>query len=166
MYKDHSVEPYDALYYNAKAKVITSVAPGVVFYFSTVVAPAADFDIIIQQDNTEDWNAILVHDEANNPAVYSYADCSMANFGDIELFGDGTAKVSVYGAVPGDRYIVATKYSPQDLVGMSLDGTTQSDYLFNTVVDVFNGADADIWVMPKEKGGGKPPKATVYISLS
>ena len=171
MYKDNSVTPYDALYYNAKAKVIISVAPGVIYYYSTIVAPSAEFDIIIQQSNTGNWADMLSQNEGNNPAVYSYADCAFANFGAPERLGD-TIIVHVSDAVPGERYIVGTKYSPQALVGTNLNSLPPtSDYLFNTVievldVDVFSGAGADIWVRPKEKtGGGKPPKPTVYISI-
>jgi hypothetical protein len=124
--------------------VISNVAPGVLFYWSKVRAPRSDFRVDIQQIKT-DARFPYISVFQVQVALYD-ANCSGAGSG-IET-GPGQASADVHGAIPGQTYIIAVKYSFKSLIGTYMDPTMGCHYDFHTVVDgLVVDADPDgFWI--------------------
>jgi hypothetical protein len=124
--------------------VITNVAPGVLFYWSKVKAPRADFKVDIQQIKT-DTRFPYISVFQVQVTLYD-ANCSGAGSG-VET-ASGQASADVHGATPGQTYIIAVKYSFKSLIGTYMDPTMGCHYDFHTVVDgLVVDADPDgFWI--------------------
>jgi flagellar hook capping protein FlgD len=116
--------------------VISTISPGVFFYFTLVKAPSASFNInIIQTKSNPAWPYIPV---MQTQVTLFDVNCGTAQDG-TEV-SSGQAQVTVTGATPGQVFVACVKYSLKALVGTTMgDGCC---YNFATYV---NGAlvDAD-----------------------
>ena len=114
-----------------KNNLITSIAPGVFFYWSKVAAPATDFTINIVQTRSSSAYPFLpiLQDQVT---LYD-ANCSTVAGGVQTTPGQGT--VDVHGAHIGQVFIVSVKYSLKELIGSYVDDTTGVHYDFQTVVN-------------------------------
>jgi hypothetical protein len=124
--------------------VISTISPGVFFYFSRVRAPRPDFTIQIQEIITD---ARFPYCDVFQGQVVVYD----ANCGNVTTGGQsstGQAAVDMHGATPGQYYVVSVKYSLKSLVGTYMDPTMGCHYDFHTVVDgLVVDADPDgFWI--------------------
>jgi hypothetical protein len=125
--------PEPGLFAGVKAGKINNVAPGVVFYYTEVIAPAASFTIGITQTNNKLPFPALLIQQGNQVSLYN-PDCS-TRAASITVSG-GTATISVTGATVGAKYIVGVKYDTSAPVGEQANKLPVT-YQFGTTV---NGA--------------------------
>jgi hypothetical protein len=111
--------------------VISSISPGVLFYFTKITAPRPDFRVDIVQ--TKDNPAFPFIEVQQAQVTLSDANC--AQVGDGVVVGLGQASVDVHGATAGQVFIVYAKYSLKSLVGTPMDSTTGCHYDFRTTID-------------------------------
>src|SRR5262249_7306793 len=127
--------------YGVKNGKINNVAPGVLFYYSSVTAPASDFMIEIVQTITP---PILPPFGIQQGQVRLYnADCSNSSLSTFTVMG-GVITITVHGATPGATYIVGVKYTPGTVVGSPVPSPSTVHYDFSTDVNgVLVSADPD-----------------------
>jgi len=120
--------------------VISSISPGVLFYFTKITAPRPDFTVqILQTKDNPDFPFIEVQQ-----AQVTLSDANCAQAGNGVVIGSGQAAVDVHGATAGQVFIVYAKYSLKSLVGTPMDDSTGCHYDFKTVIDgVVVDQDAD-----------------------
>ncbi|HET8944140.1 MAG TPA: hypothetical protein VFO59_05100, partial [Dehalococcoidia bacterium] len=122
---------YDAFTYQAKAKKINSVSPGVIFYYNTITAPSSSFTLNVVQTNTLNWKPMLIQDLGQ--AILYNGDCNKADGVTVSTsLNPYTVTFNVTGATPGATYYIGIKYSPQNLIGQSVQGFPTSIYEFST----------------------------------
>ncbi|WP_333667160.1 T9SS type A sorting domain-containing protein, partial [Flavobacterium sp.] len=114
---------------------VTNAVPGVMFYYSNVVAPAASFTIEVKQSNDGDLNKLFqVHgyDKGSLQQIRLYtSSCENVSF-KASFISNGTgAKYIVTGATPGATYIVSVKYNVKSIQGGVYSGSDRtSKYTF------------------------------------
>jgi hypothetical protein len=130
--------------YNARKGTISSVAPGVFYYYSLVTAPASSFTIDVEQAETHPTFGTLFGVQQGSQVRLYKGDCTSPGVGSAVSVAGGQAHVSVTGATPGQAYIVSVKYSTSSVIGQPVPSPTTVHYTFATRV---NGsvvaADAD-----------------------
>ena len=134
--------------------LISSISPGVFFYYTKVTAPASDFTIVIQQTRDNPSFPFIALQQGQVSLFNS--GCTLMATG-VET-SPGQASVDVHGATPGQVFIISVKYSLKTLVGTFMDPTTGCHYDFRTLI---NGSvvDADpnglqIGAPSQASGGG------------
>jgi hypothetical protein len=113
------------LFYNVQSGKINSIAPGVLFYYSKVIAPSSSFTIRVLQSIPNGFAAIGVQQQnGNNPQIILYdASCVKSGMqGTTSVTVDTTTKtqtvsIAVSGATAGQVFYVGIKYDPGTLVG-------------------------------------------------
>ncbi|TMQ61746.1 MAG: hypothetical protein E6K78_12425, partial [Candidatus Eisenbacteria bacterium] len=116
--------------YNVKGNKINNAAPGVVFYYSRIVAPSASFTVNILQGASVAGFPLF---GVQKGQVYLYdAACSRIAQGSESSPGQGAIAVS--GVIPGATYIVAVKYTSGTVVGASVPSRPTVHYNFSTWV--------------------------------
>ena len=114
-----------------KDNVITSIAPGVFFYFTKIDAPSANFTVRLTQTKT---NAAFPFLPIQHDQVTLYdADCNNVATG-VEV-SPGQGSVNVQGAVVGQVFIINVKYSLKELVGQPIDPSYGCRYDFWTEIN-------------------------------
>jgi hypothetical protein len=123
--------PSSDVHYVTKDNIITSISPGVFFYFTKVTAPSAEFTVYITQikDNPAFPYCAVQRDQV---ALYD-SDCNRIGTGTET--DPGQAAVGVHGASVGQVFIISVKYSLKDLVGYYLDPSMGVRYDFRTEVN-------------------------------
>jgi hypothetical protein len=130
--------PSSDVNYALRDGVITSIAPGVFFYFTKVVAPRPDFTVQLVQTKS---NPLFPFCELHEGQVTLYdADCN--NIGSGYETGSGQAAVDVHGATPGELFIISVKYSLKSLIGAPMTPSSGCHFDFMTWVDG-NVVDSD-----------------------
>ena len=128
--------------YGVKGGKINNVAPGVFFYYTSVVAPSSDFTIDITQSETSPTFDTLFG--INNGQVRLYdEDCADSRLATVTTSG-GQTSLSVSGATPGEMYVVSVKYTTGTVVGQSVPTPTTVHYDFTTSVNGVNVASDGI----------------------
>jgi hypothetical protein len=103
--------------YGVKGNKINNVAPGVLFYYSRVTAPASSFTIqIVQTKNNATFPFFGV--QQDQVRLYN-ADCSNSSLGTFTISG-GVITITVTGATAGADFIVGVKYNPGTVVGTTV----------------------------------------------
>ncbi|MBF2710046.1 T9SS type A sorting domain-containing protein, partial [Flavobacterium soyangense] len=120
--------------------VVNNVIPGVFFYYSNVVAPAASFTIEVKQSNDGDLNKLFsVHgyDKNNLQQIRLYtSSCGDVNFTGSFINSGKGAKLVVTGATPGATYIVSIKYEVKSIIGATYTGSDKSSkYTFGSSIN-------------------------------
>jgi hypothetical protein len=115
-----------------KDGVITSISPGVFFYFTKVRAPSATFTINIQQLKDNPAFPFCPVQQGTQVSLYT-ASCGDAG-GGVETT-TGQATVNVTNAQVGQIFIVCVKYSLKALVGTPMPDSTGCRYDFQTEVN-------------------------------
>jgi hypothetical protein len=125
--------------YGVKGGKVSNVAPGVAFYYISITAPSASFQINVTQTNdaSPTWKPIPV--QATNQVILYESNCTKSSKGTSSVLADGTARIQVSGATTGATYIVGVKYSLSGLGGQTVSGTPTVTYSFATN---FNGESA------------------------
>jgi hypothetical protein len=105
--------------YGVKNGKINNVSPGVLFYYSSIVAPSSSFSIDVVETNTNSaFNLFGVQKGQVN--LYS-ASCGSAGVtSTTTLITTGTVHIAVSGATPGATYIIGIKYDPGSVTGQSV----------------------------------------------
>jgi uncharacterized repeat protein (TIGR01451 family) len=138
---------YSAFTYQVKANKISSVSPGVIFYYNTITAPSASFTLAVTQTNSLNWKPMLIQDLGQ--AVLFTADCNKAPGVTVTTSSNPyTVTFTVTGATPEAIYYIGIKYSPQNLIGQQVIKDAASIYTFNTTG--YLGSTASIAVKPKK----------------
>ena len=106
--------------YGVRDGVISTIAPGVFFYWSKITAPRANFTIQIAQART---NTIFPFCEIQQGQIRIY-DANCNPLGEGYETGPGQAAVDVTGATPGAVFIVQVKYSLKNLIGTPMPPLT------------------------------------------
>jgi len=133
--------------------VISTISPGVFFYFTDVRAPRSDFTVVLQQIKSDPRFPFC--DVFQVQVTLYDQNCGGAGSG-VET-SPGQASVDIHGATPGKVYVVGVKYSLKSLVGTYMDPTMGCHYDFHTVVDgLVVDADPDgFWIgVPQLLPGG------------
>ena len=65
--------------YNVKAGKVNNVAPGVMFYYITIVAPSSNFTINVTQTNDGDWGPIPV--QSTGQIILYESNCAKSRKG-------------------------------------------------------------------------------------
>ena len=126
----------DSIGYKVKSNKINNAAPGVLFYYSAIDAPAASFTITVSQSNTAGWMAMPV--QGTNQIVLYNANCTKSAAQRTTTFrsSDGLSTIQVAGATPGASYVIGIKYSPSDLTGQQVSSPPPTVvYAFTTAVN-------------------------------
>ena len=119
------------VHYALQNGIISTISPGVFFYFTKVTAPRADFTIVIQQACS---NPAFPYCELQQGQIALYdADCN--RIGDGAETAPGQAAVDVHGARPGQVFIVSVKYSLKSLIGAPFDPAHGVRFDFRTWID-------------------------------
>jgi hypothetical protein len=139
---------YDAFTYQVKSNKISSVAPGVIFYYNTITAPSASFTLSVVENNSLTWKPMLIQDLGQ--AILFDANCNKASGVTVTAGGSPyTVTFTVTGATPGAIYYIGIKYSPQNLIGQAVKSPyPTSIYTWSTTG--FNGSTASIPVKYKK----------------
>jgi hypothetical protein len=116
--------------WQVKNNVITSIAPGVFFYFTKVIAPSTDFTISMVQ--TRDNPTFPYCDVQKDQVTLYDSDCN--GFASGAEVTPGQAAVVVHGARVGQVFIGCVKYSLKSLVGTYMDATMGCHYDFRTEI--------------------------------
>jgi hypothetical protein len=132
-FQDGTGEPFlsNDVNYALRDGKISTIAPGVFFYFTKVIAPRADFTIVIEQLKS---NPIFPFCEIQQGQITLY-DASCGNLGSGDETSPGQASVAVHGATPGQFLVVGVKYSLKNLIGTPMDPNGGCHYAFLTKVD-------------------------------
>jgi hypothetical protein len=118
MYRDGTAEDYTTLMYNVSKNKIGSVAPGVIFFWSTITAPSSSFSLESHQFNSS--GTLRWKDMANLDVFLWDANCDKVHTVTLTTAPDGHPVLNVTGATPGAIYYFSVKYSPNSLTGISV----------------------------------------------
>ncbi len=124
--------------YQVNNNVISTIAPGVFFYWTKFEAPSANFTVQLVQTRDNDQMPFIPIQQGNQVQLYD-ANCNTLGSG-IET-SPGQGSVQVTGAVPGQVFLVSVKYSLKALVGSYLDPSRGVHYSFLTII---NGKTVDM----------------------
>ena len=153
-FMDGTGEDLTDVSYVVKDNIITSIAPGVFFYYTLVRAPSTDFTINIVQ--TKDNPSFPFCEVLQSQVSLFDQDCTRGATG-VETSA-GQASVDVHGATLGQVLIVSVKYSLKSLVGTYMDATMGCHYDFHTEV---NGRAVDADPDGIQIGAVRPPAPPV-----
>ncbi|HSP55571.1 MAG TPA: hypothetical protein VLS25_08280, partial [Dehalococcoidia bacterium] len=116
-------------------------------YYNTITAPSATFTLSVVQTNSLNWKPMLIQDLGQ--AILYNSDCAKADGVAVTTStAPYTVTFTVTGATPGATYYIGIKYSPQSLVGQSVQGFPTSTYEFSTTG--YPGSTASIPVKYKK----------------
>jgi hypothetical protein len=122
--------PSSDVNYDVQNGLVSNMAPGVFFYFTKVVAPRADFTIVIEQARASTSYPFIELHQGGQVTLYD-SDCNSVGSG-YET-GPGQAAVDVDGARPGQVFIVSVKYNLKSLIGAPFGSGMRYD--FRTRID-------------------------------
>lgn len=130
-YMDGTGEDFSDVHVTIKDNVITSISPGVFFYYTKITAPASNFTVqLVQSRTSTDFPFLEV--QQDQVALYD-SDCSRIATGTGTSPGQGS--VDVQGATVGQVFIISVKYSLKTLVGTYMDPTMGVHYGFVTKIN-------------------------------
>jgi uncharacterized repeat protein (TIGR01451 family) len=149
-----SEDPSDELErgeYGTKSGKVNNVAPGVMFYYASITAPLADFQINLIQSNDAGWTAMPV--AGVNQIILYNANCTKSSVGTSSFNSiSGTATINVTGATAGATYVVGIKYSLSGLAGNTVSPPAEiATYDFSMLfgIDPVSGSADSISIFPK-----------------
>jgi hypothetical protein len=123
----------ETLSYNVQRGKVNNVAPGVMFYYSSITAPSASFTTTVTQANSAGWMTMPA--QGTNQIVLYDSNCTKSATQRTTTFraSDGLATIQVSGATTGATYVVGIKYSPSDLSGQAVASPSPTvTYSFTT----------------------------------
>jgi hypothetical protein len=147
MFRDGTANTLSEALYGIRDGVVNNVAPGVMFYYSEIIAPSADFTMTVGQSNDKDWKPIPVQGE-QQIVLYNFG-CTKFSGGTYE---NGTVTYEVEGATTGAHYIIGIMFQLSELSGQSVGSQAPSvKYTFNTSIEgtPIDTSQAEIYVKPK-----------------
>jgi uncharacterized repeat protein (TIGR01451 family) len=143
LYASHQALPEAPLSYGVKDGKVNTVAPGVIFYFTTITVAANNTPVSVTNTASPAFPSIEIQ---NGQAFVFTTGC--VKVATMTVNG-GTASVTLN---PG-TYIIQIKYTPNSLVGTSVSGPPYPTftYTFTTTVNgvIDNPSTATIQLIPK-----------------
>jgi hypothetical protein len=143
---------YTELFYNVSKNRVGSVAPGVIFFWSTITAPSAGFSLEGHQLN--DSGALAWRDMGNLDVFLWDANCDKVQTVTLSTAADGHPVLGVTGATAGATYYFSVKYDTGSLTGISVKKPYPTvNYTFETWLDgskIITSPDS-VAVTPKTK---------------
>jgi hypothetical protein len=122
--------------YGTKSGKVNNVAPGVLFYYSFVVAPSSSFTVTVNQVDMPNapFPAFGVQQQQ---AFFYNPNCTKRSSTVMTISGGGAlVTFNVTGATAGTTYIVGIKYNPGSVVGTPVSAPfPSSTYTFSTSVN-------------------------------
>jgi hypothetical protein len=119
--------------------LIKNTAPGVIFYYSGLQAPSANFTITIQQTNNSSNGTPFFDVQQGDQVTLYNADCSNSSLGTLSVV-NGQVTLTITGATTGQVFILGAKYSPKSVVGAPAPVPATVHYDFVTKVNGVNVA--------------------------
>jgi hypothetical protein len=130
-YRDGTAMDYTELFYNVSKGKIGSVAPGVIFFWSTIVAPSADFSLEGHQLNSS--GTLKWRDMANLDVFLWDANCDKVQTVTLTKAVDGHPLLNVTGATPDATYYFSVKYDTSSIAGTAVKNPYPTvNYTFQT----------------------------------
>ncbi|MCJ7535713.1 MAG: prealbumin-like fold domain-containing protein, partial [Anaerolineales bacterium] len=126
MFRDGTAIALNQVLYGTKGKTINNAAPGVFFYYTKFIAPAADFTVDLHQQNNAEFVNFLLQNE-QQVRLFN-GDCSSPSAGYTITFGTGQVSVHITGAAPGQVLIMSVKYETSSVVGQNQPGEVRYDF--------------------------------------
>ena len=119
---------------------VTNAIPGVFFYYSNVVAPAANFTIEVKQSNDGDLSKLFEvqgYDKNNLQQIRLFTNsCGSVLFTSSFINSGKGARYNVTGATPGSTYIVSIKFTVKSIIGGVYSGADRvSTYTFGSYLN-------------------------------
>ncbi|HEX7902712.1 MAG TPA: hypothetical protein VF487_02455 [Chitinophagaceae bacterium] len=119
---------------------VSNAIPGVFFYYSKVVAPAANFTLDVTQFNDGKLDKLFqVHQFDKLSQIRLFTEGCGTNVTFIpSTYNDGTqVRYMVTGATPGATYIISIKYNTKSIIGATYSGPAPiSTYTFEAKTKV------------------------------
>ena len=159
-FMDGNGEDFNAVTYAVKDNIITTIAPGVFFYWTKIQAPRPDFLVYISQFRDD---ARFPFCPVQQGSQVNLMDSNCNVLGNGSEYSPGQASVAVHGARPGQVFIISVKYSLKALIGTYMDATMGCHYDFRTLIDAhIVDADPDGFQigLAKPTSGGTGPDGT------
>ena len=114
---------------------VYNAVPGVMFYYSYVVAPASSFTIDVKQTNDGDLNKLFKIQNVSQVRLTTGSCGSISFAGSLINSGTG-ARYVVTGATPGATYVVSLKYDVKSIQGAVYSGPDRvSTYTFGCFIN-------------------------------
>ena len=155
-FRDGTAGNLTDLFYGIKANKVNNVAPGVMFYYSKLTAPATSpFTITVDQtitNNPTNWKKMAIQDLGQ--VILWNSNCTKTVPINVQFnatTGRVTITVASPPATPGATYYLSIKYDPGSLVGENATGKPSPTYTFTTSLNgtlIFTSGDS-ILVNPK-----------------
>ena len=134
MFQDGTAGNLTTLQYGVKSNKINNVAPGVMFYYSKITAPAASFTIQVPQSNTKGWKPIAIQDLGQ--VILWNANCAKSTASATYNSTTGAVTLNVTKATAGAVYYVSIKYNTSSLTGQSVSKPYPTvPYTFKTAMN-------------------------------
>jgi hypothetical protein len=135
----------NAASYTTKGTVVNAATPGVMFYYTTIVAPSANFTITINQAIAPNSTCSFPNWPPLKPQSLAQANLYSASCGNRQSQNSfdpitGTLTMQVKNATPNETLIVGIKYQISDLKGTKVCRPHPVEtYTFS---DSFGGSDS------------------------
>jgi hypothetical protein len=131
---------------------VTNAIPGVFFYYTSIVAPDANFTVFVEQTTSCSGFNLFRVQQGKDIKLYDN-DCNKLMTVLPSEAPAGRAKMTVKNAVPGATYVLAVKYNVKSLIGSTYTGPApECEYSFyarfGTSVDPIPGSDGSITAAP------------------
>jgi hypothetical protein len=124
--------------YTASKGSVVNATPGVFFYFTSIIAPSADFTIdVIQTKECSAFKYFAVQ-QGNQITLFSDGCVNMSMTTPSET-STGQARLVVSGAIPGAKYVLAVKYDVKSILGSTYSGKAPA-YIYKFVTRINGGA--------------------------
>ena len=129
----------DQLCYSTSANKISVVTPGVLFYYTAIVAPSTNFTIKVTEakGSSTSANAFgLMSIQGSNQIVLWDSICGKKS--DAGVITNGSqGSLTITNASPGMTYVLSVKYDSKSIQGGTYTGSTAPtvNYNFSTSVD-------------------------------
>ena len=134
-FKTGTAANFSLVEYNVISGKINSAAPGVFFYYTRVTAPSSSFTITIGESHapipSPDWKPLGV----KQVMVYNASCVTNAVTVTSTTNSGGGVTISVSHATAGAIYYISVKYTPTDLVGISVYKPSGGSYPSVTYTD-------------------------------
>jgi len=135
--------------YTTKGTAINAATPGVMFYYSTIIAPSSSFTINVTQSIAPNSACSFPNWPPLAPQSLSQANLYSASCGNRSTSNSynpttGTVTMSVTGATPGETLIIGIKYQISELKGTNVCRPHPTEtYTFS---DSFGNGDSLVFV--------------------
>jgi hypothetical protein len=133
-FQDGKIDSLDVMRYKTRrGGIVSSLDPWAFYYWARVRAPATSFTVDIVQSLTHPSYTLLFGLAQLDQVQLLSEGC--ADLDSQRTAGQGQARVTVSGAIPGRFYIVRVRYLTRPLLGEPAPNPAVAHYDFRTKVD-------------------------------